>query len=326
MRVRKVVRGQRPNKWHCCGVSRPGLWPGRVFLYNAPVETDKTLVIEGHQFELLGVQRSGAAVYRGSGVYARVGDKSVILSDLMQHREMESAKYPVAEIVSEGEIGGKMYFLETALGDRSFRVAFQEEYEAGRVSDATFTRFTKVVKKLFTAQLAAREPSWNVADFAAGIGVTKLSTELPAFRTEIEKRFVEATENLSKLPGAIQHGDCNASNIYEGGIIDIEDSFRGPIGYDIISALVSIEWSPATRNYEFFAQYRFTAEQKAQYLKTFAALCKDARIPDVTRFIDDLAYCRALWLCTGMREWPRIQQWRFEKFLTEYLHRDSNFR
>jgi hypothetical protein len=98
--------------------------------------------------------------------------------------------------------------------------------------------------------------------------------------------------------------------MYENGIIDLEDSFYGPLGYDVISALRTIEWSPEMKSFEFYAHYRFSEEQKKAYLKAFRAIAPHA---------EDLAFCRAVWLSSGMQAWPRIQQWRFEKLISTYL-------
>ncbi|MEK7098424.1 MAG: aminoglycoside phosphotransferase family protein [Patescibacteria group bacterium] len=281
---------------------------------------EQRLFLDGISFELLGEQRSGAAVYRGEGAYLRIGEKSAIARDLLQHRLMEEAQYPVAGIISEGELGHRGYFIEKSLGTRSFRAAFQEDCdEHSRISHANFNDFLHVIKKLHGAQLKSRAAGWNVQDFAAGVNVTKLSSELPAYREAVEGRFMQAVEQLKRLPGALQHGDCNAANTYRGGIIDLEDSFFGPVGYDAVSALMSIEWSPETRDHEFYAQYRFTPEQRATYLKTLSVLNAKVKAPPLSTHFDDLAYCRAIWLCSGMHAWPRLQQWRFEKLIREYL-------
>lgn len=280
----------------------------------------ESLVIEGKKFTLLGSQRSGAFVYRGTDSYLRIGEMAAIAHDLAQHREMERSKYPVARILSEGELDGKMYFIEESLGPASFRALFGEDYaRSGSVTSGHFEAFTGIAKKLYAAQLKSKRDTWDVGEFAAGANVTKFARELPVYREEIEAKFVEKAERLKKLPGALLHGDCNAANMYEGGIIDLEDSFYGPIGYDQISALMSIEWSPDTRNYEFYAQYTFSDDQRLAYLKALNAVGKKAGITDLGKYADDLAFCRAVWLCSGMREWPRIQQWRYEKFISTYL-------
>ncbi len=278
------------------------------------------LFLGGISFQLLGTQRSGAAVYRGENAYLRIGEKTAIAHDLLQHRLMEKHKYPVAPIITEGELGGKGYFIEKSLGSKSFRAIFQEDYlDRSHVADTHFSRFLAVMKKLYGMQIKARTPEWNTSDFAAGVNVTKLSQELPVYREQIETRFVHAVERLKKMPGVLTHGDCNPANVYEKGIIDLEDSFIGPLGYDVVSSIMTIDWSPLTRDFEFHAQYKFTDEQKDSYVKSFSTMNTKVRLPSLSTHYDDLAFCRAIWLCSGMHEWPRIQQWRFEKFITTYL-------
>lgn len=280
----------------------------------------ESLIIEGKQFQLLGKQRSGAAVYRGPDQYLRIGEKASIAHDLAQHREMEQAKYPVAPILSEGEHEDKAYFIEASLGTKSFRALFEEDYVThGAVAADHFSSFTSIAKKLYAAQLKATRDTWDVGEFAAGANVVKFARELPVYRAEIEAKFVAVAERLKKLPGTLLHGDCNAANMYEGGIIDLEDSFYGPVGYDCISALMTIEWSPDTRDHEFYAHYKFSSEQKTSYIKALNTVGKKAGVADLGKYADDLAFCRAIWLSSGMHEWPRTQQWRYEKFITDYL-------
>lgn len=282
-----------------------------------------TLSIEGKTFAYLGGQRSGAHVYRGPGCYLRIGARDSIVQHRAHHREMESAQYPVAAIIAEGERDGMSYFIEESLGRISFRAAFEEDYRRqGRVDHRYFAAFTNIAQRLYAAQLKAQR-TWSVEEFAIGVDVMALVRELPAYRRDIELTFAAAAKRLQKLPGARLHGDCNPANMYEAGIIDLEDSFVGPVGYDQISALMTIEWSPDTKDFEFFAQYTFSDAQKASYLKALNVLGKKAGIPDLRIYADDLALCRAIWLCRGMAPWPRIQQWRYEKFIAKYLSNHS---
>jgi hypothetical protein len=80
-----------------------------------------------------------------------------------------------------------------------------------------------------------------------------------------------------------------------------------------------MEWSPNTKNFEFYSQYRFTDAQRETYLSTFDKLLKKAKLPTLSEHYSDFAFCRAVWLCTGMHEWPRIQQWRYEKLIESFL-------
>ncbi len=281
---------------------------------------DETLTIDGQSFKLLGTQRGGASVYRGAGTYLRIGDRETITRDVTLHRLMEKAKFPVAQIVQEGELAHRSYFLELSLGEASFRAQFQKDMDASAaISAAKFKSFLSVSKQLLSAQVKMADGAWDVEEFAWGAKLTSLCRELPAHADDIRARFVKAAKRLSVLPKTLLHGDCSPANMYQGGIIDLEDSFYGPVGYDQISALMTIEWSPERRDYEFFAQYRFSEEQKKEYLKTIDAIGKKAGIPSISEYADDLAYCRALWLCAGMHEWPMTQQWRFEKLIDTYL-------
>jgi hypothetical protein len=269
------------------------------------------LTIDGQSFQLLGTQRGGAAVYRGERDYLRLGETQSIERDLALHRLMEKSKYPVPQILAEGELGNRKYFIESAAGARSFRAVFEEDMDSARmVTGIHFDQFLEVVKKLYAAQKKKSDGTWDKDEFADGIRLPMLLAELPSHANVIRQRFNDTADRLARLPKTLTHGDCNPANMYEGGIIDLEDSFYGPLGYDMVSALRSIEWSPEIRSYEFYAQYRFSDAQKAAYLKAFRTIAPHA---------EDLAFCRAVWLCTGMHEWPRIQQWRYEKFISTYL-------
>jgi len=278
------------------------------------------ITIDGENYTLLGLQKSGTGVYRGRSAYVRLGSPDVIAKDLALHREMEKQKFPVSPLLSEGEFESQAYFAEKPLGEKSFRARFQETYErTGSLDEHDVRECAAVLKKLYSAQLKNTR-DWDPEEFAHGIRLAQLCTELPQHADALRARFALALERLRKLPGVLTHGDCNPSNMYEGGVIDLEDSFYGPLGYDVVSAVYSIEWSPLTRDYEFYAQYRFTDEEKDVFMKAIDVLSKKHSSPGLLPFIGDLQFCRVVWLCSGMGEWPRTQQWRFEKFVKSYLH------
>lgn len=280
---------------------------------------ETTIRIDGREYTLLGQQRSGAAIYRGKDSYVRIGPARVIAPDLALHRAMEAEHYPVAHILAEGMLGADQYFVEESLGTHSFRTLFQEDCEqTGVISDANFLTFTRVMKRLLDAEMRALESEWDTTDFAAGIRLPVLMSELPRHADALYARFEAALPRIKKIPGTLTHGDCNPANMYAGGIIDLEDSFRGPLGYDCVSAISTIDWTPRTKQYEFHAQYSFTDEQKKQYLQTLSKKAGKVRL-DLTALYEDFAFCRAVWLCTGMGAWPRLQQWRYEKLVDTYL-------
>jgi len=270
-------------------------------------------------YTLLGKQRSGATVYRGSEEYLRLGSSEAIATDLRIHRAMEKAKFPVARIQKVGTYEDKSYFVEKSLGTASFRALFQKDMEErSAISRVNFKKFLAVTSRFFKAQCAATESVWSPDEFASGINLPQLCKELPSHAVAIRNRFAHAVRKIAALPSALTHGDLNPANMYGGGVIDLEDSFAGPLGYDVISSIVSIEWSPQMRDHEFHAQYRFTDSEKAEYFSMIDTIAAK-HVRELSHVKNELAFCRAVWLCVGMGEWPKIQQWRFEKFVKEYL-------
>ena len=49
--------------------------------------------------------------------------------------------------------------------------------------------------------------------------------------------FEDAVARLEQLPGTLLHGDLHADNTCAGGVIDLEGTGRGVIGYDAVTAV-----------------------------------------------------------------------------------------
>lgn len=278
------------------------------------------LRVEGKEFALLGLQRKGTAVYRGSEAYLRLGPPRAISDDLEFHRRMEGAGYPVAKILSEGTHDGAQYFIEESLGDRSFTASFGEEYRSdGKVSDASFDALLKIAMRFAYAQLTTAEDSFRKVVFAEAIRLPALKSELPEYADALQNEFDTVARRLQLYPSVITHGDLNPSNMYPRGVIDLEDSFDGPLGFDITSVLMTQDWFP-DGDYEFVSKYRISEEQKARCIAECDKLYARAGFPVVSAAYRDLSFCRAVWLCAGMNEWPKIQKWRFDKLEKDFLH------
>lgn len=276
----------------------------------------QTLSIEGNTYEFVGGQKSGAAVYRGKKEFLRVGPPDAIKRDLDFHRRMEAAKYPVATLVREGEYGSHYYFIERALGGISFRNYFSKDFEKNREVDARhFSYLSSIVEVLLSAQIHSITGAWDEKSLAEAIRLDELSDELPKARSALRKHFYEICERLHNFPAVITHGDCNPSNIYKQGIIDLEDSFIGPIGFDIASVIETQEWFPREGDYEFIAKFVFFENQKKTYINRFDRAFQKHGLPSFKDHYDDFAFCRGVWLCAGMGEWPKTRDWRFQKLL-----------
>ena len=276
------------------------------------------LTIDGKDYTLVSQQRARTAVYRSSDAYLRIGPPDVIAANLAVHRLMEQAKFPVARILAEGRLDDRTYFVEEALGE-TYRMLFSREYERdGVVHDETFSHFAGIVGKFFTAQ-AATSATGDPGELARGIHLGIMQDELPQYASRIQARFDLALERMKALPYVLTHGDFNPSNIAQRGVLDLEDSFAAPLGFDIASALITIDWFPDAGDYEYEARWRFSAGQKTAYVRMFDAMFADRGFIGFTPYLQELAFCRALWLTARMHQWPKTQKWRYEKLVREYL-------
>ena len=283
---------------------------------------EDTVVIEGQTFSLVRVQRGGdTAVYRGDGVYLRLGNPVKIKESLARHQQMLRSGFPVAEVKSEGEFGDQYYFIEDSLGDQRFggEIFNQEVVGSGQISDETFARFLEITKRYAEAQIATTTNEKNIPEFAEGIHLGVMCDELPGLADALQARFKQATDRLADFPFAFTHGDFNPHNLYPNGVIDFEDSFQGPIGYDIVTNLFHPENFAVGSEYEYVSGYQFTEDQKQLYRDTFDSLYVEHNLPAISKVWEDLAFCRALWSASNMQAWPHLQRFRYDLIKSRFL-------
>jgi hypothetical protein len=103
-------------------------------------QTPDSIVFGGVAFEFVKSQRDGnSAVYKGPESYLCIGTPEKIKSDLALHKRMESAGFPVARLIAEGDLDGKAYFIESSVGEKTLSQMFAEETEAaGSISEGSF--------------------------------------------------------------------------------------------------------------------------------------------------------------------------------------------
>ena len=279
------------------------------------------LQLEGRDFEFVTGQRGNAsAVYKSPDAYMRIGEQEKIHIDLELHKRMEEAGFPVAKLIAEGESDGQAYFLEASLGEKHLGKIFAEDTEKdGHISPEAFEGLIGVAELFGTAQLKTQVPEKNYNEFAEGIHVETLCDELPEYADKIRARFEELKARIAAFPFVITHGDFNANNLYPGGVIDLEDSFHGPFGYDLIGGISHINYFPDSRDYEYFARHRFTPEQKQEYLARMDKVSTEAGLPPLSEFEEDFEFCRAVWLCGNNPNTPKLRQFRYDLIVSKFL-------
>ncbi len=275
----------------------------------------------GTEFAFVKGQRDGnSAVYKSTDSYLRIGESHKIHSDLALHKRMESAGFPVAKLIAEGELDGKAYFIESSVGEKTLSTTFAEEVETtGVISEESFNQFLSITDQFARAQLHTLTSERDYEEFADGIHLNILCQELPDYAERIQARFKELQERTSELPFVISHGDYNPHNLYPGGVIDLEDSYHAPFGHDLIGGIVSIDYFPDSREFEYFAKYRFSEEQKKKYCDLLDEICNKQGIPRLSDFQSDFEFTRAVWLLVRMHKWPKIQRFRYNKFIEKFL-------
>lgn len=283
----------------------------------------ENLNINGEIFEFVKTQRAGrSAIYKSTNAYLRIGDPEKIKTDLNFHKQMEAANFPVAKVISEGKQDGRAYFIESSLGDRSFGKIFADDIEKmGSITQESFNQFLSVMEKFAYAQLRTRSNEGNYVEFADGIHIDELCAELPERASEIIAQFENVKKKLAPIPFVITHGDFNANNIYSTGVIDLEDSFRAPYGYDLVGAITHIDYFPDATDFEYFAKYRFSEDQKHQYFEVIDLISSKANLPPLSSFLLEFEFSKAVWLLIRMHNSPKLQKFRYDLFTERFLKR-----
>lgn len=285
---------------------------------------EKTLNIEGMEFVLMPRQRAGGAqdaieVYKGEGIFLRIGSPQVIEHHLKTHRDMLEAGFPVANILKVGKLDDRIFFIEEGLG-RSLLDIFTEDCKtAGKISDEHFAVQMELTRRHLEAQSRTKQQERDAASFAKGVHMDIVCSELPQQATALRKRFESAIENTRDYPYVLSHGDYNAANILEKGVIDFEDALYAPIGFDPVSAIVTTELYPSEGDYESLSRYRFTETQRSEFYRMCDGIFASLGILPLSAVAEDFAFFRTIWLVARMHKWPKLQQYRYDTFIKRYL-------
>lgn len=281
----------------------------------------KQIKLGGREYVLVrSREREGLSIYRGNGLYVRVAAKRIIDRELATHKTLASFGFSVPRLIEAGKLGVQSYFSEKSLGSSSFSTLFiQEVLREGCISDVTFEKFIGVMKKYSKAQLKTIQRNCDWRAFTKGVHRDVLLIEQPEYREQIMSLWKEAMQKLKSFPFVVSHGDLNPHNFYPKGIIDLETVFVAPAGYDIVTNISHIENFPVSTRYEYFRRYHFTPEQKYQYLYTFDACYEKAGLPSLSKNVPYFEFFRDIWSAVRMHRWPKIQKFRYERFVRKYL-------
>lgn len=283
------------------------------------MEFKPEITIKGNTFKYVDTQRGGiTAIYKNDSSYLRIGDHDQINKILTVHKKMESYGFPVPTTSDEGRMEGMSYFIEESLGLECFGNIFKKETEEfGQIQNKTFDEFVDVCVRFAEAQLKTATPTKNWEIFRKGIYVDVLCSELPDKAKKILDVYKNIEKRLSVFPFALTHGDFGPFNIYPKGIIDIEDSFMGPAGYDLGSVIEHLNWFPDSMDYEYidyeyYKLYNFTPEQKKKLSDRIDIIYMNHQLPKVSDYLADFNFTRGIWFAVRLNHTPKLQKFRYE--------------
>ena len=143
-----------------------------------------------------------------------------------------------------------------------------------------------------------------------------LIEELPDLKEKILKRLEACKERLKNIPFVFSHGDFNPYNLFPAGVIDFEDGFYAPIGFDSLGLMVYPEYFPTKDivELELNGRYKYSDEQKEKYLSTMDTILLENNFPSVGEIFEEIRFLKSIWLAVRMHRWPKMQEYRYELF------------
>lgn len=281
----------------------------------------ENIVIEGKAFRLVGKSRhGGVVVYTNGDLYARVGSPGRVARLAAVHKRFNALGFPAPEILGSGEIAAGAYLLEKSLGEKSFSFLFQDDIaRTGAVSPDLFEKFLAVTERFARAELRSAATAPAGPPLAALIRPEDLARELPAYGPKILALYDEAAEAVKALPLVLSQGDFCTHNLFPDGVIDFEEAYALPFGYDLVTNIFQNRYFPESRAYEYYQLYRLSGAQEDFYYRRMDALFAAAGLPALSRYRRPFEYCRAVWHTARNESAPRLQAWRYELFKRDYL-------
>ncbi len=272
----------------------------------------KTIEVLGETYTFIRGRRNMGGIYRSPNGerFARYGSREQVLQEFRLHQTAELYGFPIASIVATPTDTNPTFFVEASLGNALFTDLFRDHLNAqGMVANEQFQALLTLIQQFTEAQTKTRQSGdWN--QVFAKCHIHLILEELPNEADRIRKAWEKTQVALASVPFVLTHGDFNPHNLFPAGVIDFEDQFYGPEGYDPVTVIAHTLQFPRSGDYEMIRHYSFSLQQ-AQRL--FDTVQTTSGYDVVSRFAP-LLFLRSCWSSAGMHEKPNIQKWRYERF------------
>ena len=288
--------------------------------------------IEGEVFTRVKDRRHGTSIFvdvRGLK-YLRIGQRMQVDKELILHKRLLHYGFPVASILTEGSFGEWRYWIEESLGKITFGELFDTEMvHTGQISEESFNTFLSIILRFHVAQESTIDCAQIDSEvLAKNIGLYNLMNDLPLEREKIGKTWEKILFCLKSVPICFTHGDFLPNNLLERGVIDFEDSFLGPIGYDILNPITTPYWFPREPVQGRKRLSWFSESQLERYLKAVDMYTFQDHVWRIENFFDPLFLLKAIWWTSGNGRSAPLLLWRSRRLLMlmdRYLHDTSLF-
>jgi hypothetical protein len=230
-----------------------------------------------------------------------------LAAELAIHRQMARRAFPVATVLEHGYLGRLPYYVEQSLGSSTLGDVFEAEVDTrGSVSDESFERFSDVIADHALAQARMATSRWSRGAFAELIGVARAAALHPEVADAVHEAFEDAAARLERFPGSLLHGDLHEDNACAGGVIDLEGSGWGMIGYDVVtavfvSAMAEVEPEKGAPPYA-----GFSSAQLRRHLRRLDDIFTACGSGPVSDELEALLLCRALSMCSRRHRDPAV--------------------
>ncbi|MGC8460290.1 MAG: hypothetical protein ACP5OR_00400 [Candidatus Dormibacteria bacterium] len=246
------------------------------------------------------------AVYRSEDAVSilRIGPRQMTISEGKQTAWLHREGFLVPHVLHIGQIGDLGYWVETSLGGESLGERFRTQYlETQCVEDTDVDIFQGIIVKWLDAQLRLGKHFPKRDELYAGLNIANVLEENPDLPLSLVRSSLRrARKELASYPLAPSHGDANAFNMLDHGIIDLEHLFWGPAGYDSVNAIDFTEFFALETPVKKHLAYRFSDEQRRRCFEALDEVALGHALPPVSDHFSDFLVLKVLWSLSYMKE------------------------
>jgi hypothetical protein len=289
--------------------------------------------LDNQIFSYLDDQRNGLRLYvnKNRSQYLRLGNAKIVDKEIALHYQLINEGFPIAKIIKKDKWQNLSYWIEKSLGDKHLTDMFANEYkENGGITEKTFQLFLTIIEEFKTAQLKTLKTPINWDEVYKRVGFDDILKELPQYKIKLETIWADIYKKLENFPTTYCHGDFTSHNIMPLGVIDHEDHFEGPFGYDLITAITPAYWFPPDQSYGNLARrYQFSSAQKEEFFNRFDVFQYGGKQFNLKDYFSPLFFLRATWWSVRNYKNLKIQEWRYQRYISlleKYLEQGDLYR